>query len=60
VVPAAFSTASAHPACLAFNRAGYLVPIAKVGSKSALAKDPEGKLGAQFWSLCEKLVAEKS
>ncbi|KAH9812023.1 hypothetical protein DFH28DRAFT_1130264 [Melampsora americana] len=39
-------------------KAAYLVPYGQVGRKSLLAQDPDGKLGQQFWSLCEKLVAD--
>lgn len=43
-------------------RAAYLVPYGKVGYKTSLAKDSDGKLGAAYMSLCEKLIAnaEKS
>ncbi|OAV88717.1 hypothetical protein, variant [Puccinia triticina 1-1 BBBD Race 1] len=39
-------------------RAAYLVPYGQVGRKSFLAEDHEGKLGRQFWHLCEKLMQE--
>ncbi|PLW12727.1 hypothetical protein PCANC_18151 [Puccinia coronata f. sp. avenae] len=37
-------------------RAAYLVPYGQVGRKSYLAEDPDGKLGRQFWHLCENLM----
>lgn len=39
-------------------KAEYLIPFGEIGSKSKLAEDKEGKLGREFWSLCEKLVAD--
>ncbi|MBW0514928.1 hypothetical protein O181_054643 [Austropuccinia psidii MF-1] len=41
-------------------KGAYIVPYAKVETPSTLAQDPHGKLAAQFWTLCEQLVAEKS
>ncbi|KAH9459966.1 hypothetical protein Pst134EB_008177 [Puccinia striiformis f. sp. tritici] len=37
-------------------RAAYLVPYGQVGRKSLLAQDHDGKLGQQFWNLCERLM----
>ncbi|PLW12726.1 hypothetical protein PCANC_18150 [Puccinia coronata f. sp. avenae] len=37
-------------------RAAYLVPYGQVGRKSYLAEDSDGKLGGQFWHLCENLM----
>lgn len=37
-------------------RAGYLVPIAQRKSLSNIAADKDGRLGRQFWNLCETLV----
>ncbi|EGG09078.1 uncharacterized protein MELLADRAFT_71290 [Melampsora larici-populina 98AG31] len=39
-------------------KAEYLIPFGKIGTKNKLAEDKEGKLGREFWSLCEKLMAE--
>ncbi|KAG0152365.1 hypothetical protein CROQUDRAFT_649757 [Cronartium quercuum f. sp. fusiforme G11] len=39
-------------------RGAYLVPYGQVGRKSKFAQDLDGKLGQEFWSLCEKLVTE--
>ncbi|OAV96482.1 hypothetical protein, variant [Puccinia triticina 1-1 BBBD Race 1] len=39
-------------------RAAYLVPYGQVGRKSLLAQDHDGKMGQQFWDLCEKLMQE--
>ncbi|KAF5381940.1 hypothetical protein D9757_007580 [Collybiopsis confluens] len=41
-------------------RAAYLAPIAQTQDKNTLATDKDGKLGVQFWNLCEKLVKEKA
>ncbi|KAG0147847.1 hypothetical protein CROQUDRAFT_655640 [Cronartium quercuum f. sp. fusiforme G11] len=38
-------------------KGAYLVPFGKLGKKSTLGEDKEGKLGREFWSLCENLVA---
>ncbi|KAE9400069.1 NAD(P)-binding protein [Gymnopus androsaceus JB14] len=38
-------------------KAAYLVPYGKVGCKTSLAKDKDGKLGGAFMELCEKLIA---
>ncbi|CAH7685870.1 hypothetical protein PPACK8108_LOCUS20465 [Phakopsora pachyrhizi] len=40
------------------SQAAYLVPVCKVGRKTAAAQDADGKLGQQFWKLCEKLILE--
>lgn len=37
----------------------YLVPVAKVGGKSKLAQDKEGKLGAELFSFCNGFIKEK-
>ncbi|CBQ72111.1 related to Oxidoreductase, short-chain dehydrogenase [Sporisorium reilianum SRZ2] len=37
----------------------YLVPVAKVGWKSRLAKDKDGKLGAELFKFCNGFVKEK-
>ncbi|PLW31320.1 hypothetical protein PCASD_13656 [Puccinia coronata f. sp. avenae] len=37
-------------------RAAYLVPYGQVGRKSHLAMDCDGKLGKEFWYLCENLM----
>ncbi|KAA1065344.1 hypothetical protein PGT21_012748 [Puccinia graminis f. sp. tritici] len=37
-------------------RAAYLVPYGQVGRKSLIAEDRGGKLGRQFWDLCERLM----
>ncbi|EST07827.1 Short-chain dehydrogenase/reductase SDR [Kalmanozyma brasiliensis GHG001] len=37
----------------------YLVPVAKVGGKSKLAQDKEGKLGAELFSFCNSFIKEK-
>ncbi|KAA1106640.1 hypothetical protein PGT21_036764 [Puccinia graminis f. sp. tritici] len=37
-------------------RASYLVPYGQVGKKTPLAEDKEGRLGQQFWRLCEMLM----
>ncbi|CAH7667944.1 hypothetical protein BY996DRAFT_4575965 [Phakopsora pachyrhizi] len=39
-------------------KGAYLVPNCKIGLKSELARDSDGKLGEQFWNLCEALVRE--
>ncbi|KAF8191464.1 hypothetical protein K438DRAFT_1830561 [Mycena galopus ATCC 62051] len=39
-------------------KAAYLTPYAKVSTPSLPAQDKDGKLAAQFWALCEKLVAD--
>ncbi|KAF9071219.1 hypothetical protein BDP27DRAFT_1419255 [Rhodocollybia butyracea] len=41
-------------------KAGLLFPIAKPTAKAALAEDKNGKLGIQFWDLCEALVKQKA
>ncbi|KIK63777.1 hypothetical protein GYMLUDRAFT_452511 [Collybiopsis luxurians FD-317 M1] len=41
-------------------KAAYLVPYGRVGQKSPLAEDTEGKLGTAFMALCDKVIAEKS
>jgi hypothetical protein len=33
-----------------------LVPYGQVGKKTPLAEDKEGRLGQQFWELCEMLM----
>ncbi|KAF7304933.1 hypothetical protein MKEN_01207600 [Mycena kentingensis (nom. inval.)] len=38
-------------------KAAYLIPTAKVSKPSTQAQDKDGKLAAQFWTLCESLVA---
>ncbi|MBW0465373.1 hypothetical protein O181_005088 [Austropuccinia psidii MF-1] len=40
-------------------RAAYLRPFCKRGTVSKLASDKTGKLGKQFWNLCEGLLKEK-
>lgn len=37
----------------------YLVPVAKMGKKSKLAKDEDGKLGEELFSFCNGFVKEK-
>lgn len=37
----------------------YLVPVAKLGKKSKIATDKDGKLGAELFSFCNKFVKEK-
>ncbi|SPO22089.1 related to Oxidoreductase, short-chain dehydrogenase [Ustilago trichophora] len=37
----------------------YLVPVAKLGKKSKLAQDKDGKLGAELFSFCNSFVKEK-
>ncbi|KAN0063497.1 hypothetical protein ACQY0O_003944 [Thecaphora frezii] len=37
----------------------YLVPTAKVGTKSPLASDPEGKLAGQLFRFCRQFVKDK-
>ncbi|KAJ7261264.1 hypothetical protein B0H12DRAFT_1201525 [Mycena haematopus] len=39
-------------------KAAYLTPYAQIGTPSQRTQDKDGKLAAQFWALCEKLVAE--
>jgi len=39
-------------------KAAYLVPTGKVGTKSSMAEDKDGKLGSSFMNLCEKLISE--
>ncbi|KIK56170.1 hypothetical protein GYMLUDRAFT_263848 [Collybiopsis luxurians FD-317 M1] len=41
-------------------KSALLFPIAQPQAKKPLAEDKDGKLGAQYWKLCEKLVAEKA
>ncbi|KAF9071220.1 hypothetical protein BDP27DRAFT_1419256 [Rhodocollybia butyracea] len=41
-------------------KAVLLFPIAKPTAKVTLAKDKDGKLGVQFWNLCEALVKQKA
>ncbi|KAF9071222.1 hypothetical protein BDP27DRAFT_1401582 [Rhodocollybia butyracea] len=41
-------------------KAGLLFPTAKPTAKAALAEDKDGKLGVQFWNLCEALVKQKA
>lgn len=38
----------------------YLVPVAKVGKKSKLAQDTDGRLGAELFSFCNTFVKEKA
>lgn len=37
----------------------YLIPVAKVGKKSKVATDKEGKLGSELFSFCNNFVKEK-
>ena len=37
----------------------YLVPVAKLGKKSKLAQDKDGKLGTELFSFCNGFVKEK-
>lgn len=37
----------------------YLVPVAKVGKKSKLAQDKDGKLGAELFSFCNGFIKQK-
>ncbi|KAJ9478024.1 putative oxidoreductase ENV9 [Pseudozyma hubeiensis] len=37
----------------------YLVPVAKVGKKSKLAQDTDGKLGEELFSFCNGFIKEK-
>ncbi|TKY87290.1 hypothetical protein EX895_003967 [Sporisorium graminicola] len=37
----------------------YLVPVAKVGKKSKLAQDKDGKLGTELFSFCNAFIKEK-
>ncbi len=37
----------------------YLVPVAKLGKKSKVAEDKDGKLGGELFSFCNKFVKEK-
>ncbi|KAG0149844.1 hypothetical protein CROQUDRAFT_653134 [Cronartium quercuum f. sp. fusiforme G11] len=39
-------------------RGAYLVPYGQIGKKSKLAQDLDGKLGQDFWNLCEKLILD--
>ncbi|KIK64544.1 hypothetical protein GYMLUDRAFT_220981 [Collybiopsis luxurians FD-317 M1] len=41
-------------------KSALLYPTAQLQAKNSLAEDKDGKLGAQYWKLCEKLVAEKA
>ncbi|KAJ3868481.1 hypothetical protein EV359DRAFT_77563 [Lentinula novae-zelandiae] len=41
-------------------KAALLFPIAQTKSKSSLAKDKDGKLGGDFWTLCEALMRQKA
>jgi len=41
-------------------KAAYLVPTGKVGAKSSMGEDKDGKLGGSFMNLCEKLISENS
>ncbi|PWY99142.1 NAD(P)-binding protein [Testicularia cyperi] len=38
----------------------YLVPVAKVGSKSRLAEDKDGKLGAELFSFANAIAKQKA
>ncbi|KAF9071224.1 hypothetical protein BDP27DRAFT_1503771 [Rhodocollybia butyracea] len=41
-------------------KAAFLVPVAKHTGKASLAEDKDGRLGGQFWDLCEALVKQKT
>ncbi|KIK64543.1 hypothetical protein GYMLUDRAFT_40048, partial [Collybiopsis luxurians FD-317 M1] len=38
-------------------KAAFIGPIARPYAKKSLAEDKDGKLGAQYWNLCAKLMA---
>ncbi|GAW10562.1 hypothetical protein LENED_012845 [Lentinula edodes] len=41
-------------------KATLLFPIAQVEAKASIAKDKDGKLGGDFWRLCEELMRQKA
>ncbi|KAJ3825391.1 hypothetical protein EV361DRAFT_905425 [Lentinula raphanica] len=41
-------------------KAAFLFPVGQLKSKNSLAEDKDGKLGRDFWSLCEALMQEKA
>ncbi|KAJ3773141.1 hypothetical protein EV361DRAFT_905418 [Lentinula raphanica] len=41
-------------------KAALLFPVGQLKSKNSLAEDKDGKLGGDFWSLCEALMREKA
>ncbi|KAJ4481029.1 short chain dehydrogenase [Lentinula aciculospora] len=41
-------------------KAALLFPVAQPKSKTSLAEDKDGKLGGQFWTLCEALMRQKA
>ncbi|KAJ3759959.1 short chain dehydrogenase [Lentinula raphanica] len=41
-------------------KAALLFPVGQVTSKNSLAEDKDGKLGSDFWNLCEALMQEKA
>ncbi|KAJ3772740.1 short chain dehydrogenase [Lentinula raphanica] len=40
-------------------KAALLSPVAQVATKASLAEDKDGKMGSDFWNLCEALMREK-
>ncbi|KAJ3811961.1 short chain dehydrogenase [Lentinula aff. lateritia] len=40
-------------------KAALLFPVAQPKSKTSLAEDKDGKLGGDFWTLCEALMRQK-
>ncbi|KAJ3720121.1 hypothetical protein C8R42DRAFT_583424 [Lentinula raphanica] len=40
-------------------KAALLSPLAQVATKASLAEDKDGKMGSDFWNLCEALMREK-
>ncbi|KAJ3726894.1 hypothetical protein C8R42DRAFT_621607 [Lentinula raphanica] len=41
------------------HRAALLFPVAQVKAKASLAEDKDGRLGSEFWALCEALLRQK-